>query len=309
MSAVADELVGLLGRSVSDPQLTRAFERLPNPWLPKIEPPERHDWIVVGNVELGFEAAAHFHAYETATSPQPPVLEQVCFYTPSSGLRKVNEPPFGLRYGMARADVRHALAPLANASRLRKRDVFELGALTAVIGYTAQESLDSVLVLASRGERVSLAEPPLGFREIAQFFGRTWYDDTLRSRLYALTAVEGAVAQIKKHGTLDLVAEAGVRLLFLKTDESRVLNGVEIYRSRVNDAPKWASDLPLGIEFTDSITDVSCKLGSQPQSAHDEDLEGRATWARDDFRIVVVFDLIVNLIASITVAGAERWSS
>jgi hypothetical protein len=39
---------------------------------------------------------------------------------------------------------------------------------------------------------------------------------------------------------------------------------------------------------------------------YDDDRQGRAIWTRGEYRIVVVLDLIMNLIASITVASAER---
>jgi hypothetical protein len=308
MNVSSDDLAALVGRTLSDDAVRTAFSSLAIPWLPEIKPPAHSDWLTSRNVEFGFEDFAYFHA-EDAAGERPPVLEQICFYAPRAESTAVIPPPKNLSYGLQRAEVRKRLDGGAAIMRLRKRDVYEYSEYSLVAAYDRAEVLDSVLVVARRGERPSEARPPLGFAELKGYFDRPWHDPALRARLYPLAESAEAIAQIKKHGSCDLVRRAGLQLLFRRADESSVLIGAEIYRSRVRDAARWDGDLPFGLAFTDSVNDVSQKLGSAPMSENERDLQGNATWSIDGMRVVVVFDLILNLIASITVARPEFWNS
>jgi hypothetical protein len=307
MSVDSNELARLVGKTLADETLRDAFARLQIPWLPQIQPPAHNDWLTFGNVEFGFEDYAYFHALDGAGN-QPPVLEQVCFYAPRGESAARIPPPMNLEYGLRRAQVRQLLDGTSPTRRLRKRDVYEYAEFRLVAAYDPAEGLDSVLILATgRGERPSAAQPPLGFTELRSYFDRPWHDPALRSRLYPLAESEAELGQIKYHGICDLVKRAGLRLLFHRVAETSVLIGAEIFRSRVHDAAKWEGDLPFGLAFTDSVDDISRKVGSAPVSEDEKDLEGDAMWSIDGFRLVVVFDLILNLIATITLARAERW--
>ncbi len=307
MTVDSDALAGLVGGPVTDEAARGAFASLAVPWEPHVDPSTQKGWLVIGNIELGFEGFASFHALEV-DQPDPLVVEQVCFYAPRDATGEVMPPPRALEYGMRRDEARERLARDASAGRLGRRDAYEFPEHTVVLAYDAVDALDSVLVLAWRGERLSVAEPPLGFAELAQYFGRPWHDSTLRQRLYVLADSPESLAQIKKHGTCDLIRRAGLQLLFKSVGDAWLLIGVEIYRSRVKEAAKWSGDLPFGIAFTDSVEIIAAKIGAAPSSQHAEDLQGRAVWSLGAVRVVVIFDLVVNLVASITYAGSDHWA-
>lgn len=307
MSTDSDVIVGLVGKTFADPEVAALWQRLDVPWLPKVEPPARQDWVSVGNVEFGFEEFAYFH---DVAIDGPPVLEQVCFYAPRGvAITRIMPAPFGLEYGVDRAQARRAIEGRAAQRRLALRDVYEFEAFTVVLAYDSEEVLESVLVLGRRGEHASRVVPPMDFVELHSYFGRPWYDEMLRTRFYSLSDSEHSVKQIKRHNTCDLVREAGLKLIFKKTEATWALIGCEIYRARVRDAATWHGDLPAGIDFTDSANDVTRKLGSEPEREFTEGLQGHAAWTRNGLRLVIVFDHIVNLIASITVARTEHWQA
>jgi hypothetical protein len=192
--------------------------------------------------------------------------------------------------------------------RFSERDVFKLGHITVAVTYNKYSlSVDSVLVLAERQVRPSKIKPVIGFVELVTYLGRNWYDALLRSRLYAIAETKAAHAEIKRHGSCNLIREAAVRLLYRRYGATWVLAGCEIYRDRVQNACRWEGDLPYGLAFDDLPTAVSTKLGRMPELESAGDLESFAIWSVDGLRVVVIFDQIINLISSITVGEASYW--
>jgi hypothetical protein len=300
----SDELAQLLSREFEDPQMQRLLQRLDVPWKPQVTAERRDDWITFANVELGFEDPAYFKALGAAPARGSPILQQVCFYAPRPADPAVRtlQPPMGLTFLTQRAEARALLDPKAVSRRYGLRDVFEFEGYTASLAYVASSAtVDTMLLLADRATRPSRADPTFGFAEIRSCFDLPWYHPTLRGRFYSLTHNIDAIGQIKSHGTFSLVREAGLRLLFEKSAVSWVLRGCEIYRSRVLDAATWMGDLPCELEFGDSPEGVTGKLGSPPDEWRAGDLEAYGSWHAAHLNIVVTFDLIVNLIASIRV--------
>ena len=303
-----DALTGVVGQPLMDAEVRALLDDMQVPWVPTIKPPSRSDSLTVRNVELVFEDFEYFSGAQPSGATAL-VLAHLCFYSPEPGTVGAAPPPLGLTFGSDRHQNREQLAGRGRSSRFGTRDAYELDAFTVVLAYDRADALDSMLLLGRRGERATRAQPPLGFREVSALFGRPWYDDALRSRLYTLADSPSALQEIKRHGTCDLVKEAGLRLLYREAAETRVLDGVEIYRSRVRDAATWNGDLPFGIDFNDSEDDVSRKVGIAPVKSGVRGLERYTRWSLNDVGLLVVFDTVVNLIASITVAGAKRWSS
>jgi len=308
MSSTGDELLPLLGKPLDDSLVGDLLTRLDVPWMPTTGPGKRNDWIAKGNLELGFEDFAWFHALDASPPGAAPVLQQLCFFAPGAQTAQVVAPGFGVEFDWNRAQVRRWLSPRAQATRFAKRDAFDIGPLTVAIAFDEASSIiDSMLVLAARATRRPKADPPLGFAELAACFGREWYDAMLRSRLYALTDDDAALRQIKKHGSCNLIREAAVRLLYQRKERTWTLAGCEIYRDRVRDACTWTGEMPFGMSFHDLPDVVSAKLGRKPEREQTTDLESTMIWSLGEQRVVVTFDTIINLVSSITVGVASYW--
>lgn len=302
MSTNGDELLTLLGERLDNPAVIEALERIDVPWRPEVSPSKPLDWISTGNLELGFSDFVWFHALDTVPSNVAPVLQQICFYAPGANTARIFAPAYFIQFGWDRMAVRRHLAPRAQAMRFGRRDVFEVGPRTISITYNEQSScIDSVLVLAALETRPTKAQPPIGFSELSQYFGRPWYDAQLQSRLYALSGSDAELGQIEKHGTYNLMREAAVRLLFHRAEPTCVLSGCDIYRDRVRDACSWSGDLPYGLAFHDTPHDVAGKLRHDPEREIPGDLESIVCWSMRELHLLVTFDLIVNLISSISV--------
>jgi hypothetical protein len=311
MNDLGTQLVAALGAPLDDGRVKHVLESLGMHWLPETSKTQIDDWLKVGNVELGFEDADYFNGRKPSNEPAAPVLFQVCFFEPEPDAVSLRQlPPLGLNYSDRRDNVRKSLAHQAQASRLGRRDVFEIGDLTFVVGYRQDtDGLDTLLVLHPSLPRASLLQPPLLFTELQAYMGRPWYDSELRSRLYSLTKAEGATGQIKRHGTCDLVRESGVRLLYEERARTWHLCGAEIFRSRVREAATWVGGLPFGLAFDSTLADITAKLGSPPQVERNSDLDGYAWWTIGEERLLVTFDWILNLISSMTLARASYWVS
>ncbi len=296
-----DDLLPLLGKQASDPALARLLDGPRVQWRPQVSDLRTNDWVAVANTELGFEDVGYFNATEGKQADSAPVLQQVSIYAPNRGPSRdaTITLPEGLDFAQKRDQVRSQLAPKASAARLRRRDVFEIGGVTYVVTYDQVSSIDSLLMSVERASRRNRANPPLGFSELRGFMGLRWYSPVLRSRLYGLAASAGSVAQIKDHGTCNLIREAGLRLLFKRGNITWSLAGCEIYRHRVLDAADWQGDLPGGLIFSDTARNISAKLCTTPKLWQEHEFDAVASWTVGGATVTVTFDTIVNLISSV----------
>jgi hypothetical protein len=301
MTATGTEILAVVGRQMTDPVLEDLFQRLDIIWRPDVGPDRRNDWIATANVEFGFEDFGYFGAQDAAARGQPAILQQVCFYAARPG--ESHDPPIGLPgnldFAHDRVEVRKRLIPQASSVRLGRRDAFEIEGLTFSVAYNDATSVDVLLVLMERASRKNLAVPPLSSSELLSYIGLPWYDRALRRRLYSLTAAEGAIGQVKKHGSCNLIREAAVRLLYDRSGTTWTLSGFELYRHRVLDAADWQGDLPYGITFHDSSAELTRKLGVKPSFWREDDLDAFGSWSLAELDIAVTFDLIVNLVSSV----------
>jgi hypothetical protein len=302
MSAEGEEILSVLGRQMTDPVLEDLFHRLDIVWRPEVGPDRRNDWIATANVEFGFEDFGYFTGQDAMPRGQAAVLQQVCFYAARPG--ESHDPliglPGNLDFAHDRQEVRRRLTRQASSIRLGRRDAFEIGGATFSVAYNdATSNIDVLLVLMERASRKSLAVPPLNSSELLSYLGLRWYDRALRRRFYSLTEAEGAVGQVKKHGTCNLIREAAVRLLYDRSNPTWTLSGFEVYRHRVLDSADWLGNLPHGLTFYDSPAQMSQKLCVEPSFWHEGDLEAFGSWSVSELDIAVTFDMIINLVSSV----------
>lgn len=310
MNDLAIRLWALLGARLDEERMVRLLDALDVHWRPMPTKVRSHDWISIGNAELGFELAESFTGKASAAEAQAPVLQQVSLFAPRPGHSgPVFAPPFGLSFSSSALEVRNRLQAFATSCRFDLRDTFDIDGRVAVAqAHPETALLDCLLLLIPRPPRPSKAIPAVGFEELKAWLGRPWHDEELRQRLYSLAESDRAVSQIKRHGSCDLVKEAGVRLLYERAGETWLLAGAEFFRARVQDAAS-VRDLPFGLAFEDMLVDVNRKLGGAPGWRADADLETRAWWPHGACRVSLVFDRVVNLVSSVTVAQSGYWST
>jgi len=310
MKNISDRLWSGVGTRADDPDLQSLFADLGLPWRTQVGPDRPHDWVAVHNVELGFEFEPNYAGRRAVGDPVS-VLQQVSFYAPEAGGRgQIIWPPLEVDYADTRERIRGHLGSKASSVRFASRDVFDFGGRCLVVQvHPSIDRIDSVLALAYRPSRPSAACPPLTFAELWSYIGRPWHDSTLRTRLYSLAASPDAIAQIQRHGTCSLIREAGIKLMFDGDTGSRRLCGIEVYRSRVLDAAEGVHDLPFNITFADSPDDISRKLDGPPAWRRDTNLQSQAWWPLADCRLLATFDLVLNLVSSLTLAKSSYWVS
>jgi len=319
-----DALVGMLGLSADDPRVGYALERLARGMTPELDPDDEEtfvDWITINEIglEFGFEDEAYVKALnETLRRQGPLLLSQVYFYGDTEDMRPF---PYTLPFGLAFADnreiVRQKLLEFEPTRRSYIRDVWRLPNFILTVAYRQADGLlESILCQVPyspwppSGELQTSA--PITPSELVSMFGLRWSDRRLRTRL-AMFHIDEKIAEIRSEHEADLRFAHGIELMFTEGRKlkrfdpahprSLTFAAATFYASRENDAREWNGELPFGLAFDDSQTELFKKVNGTP-SKHEDDadeLVGLVEWNFKDFTLSVIYSNVENRILRVSV--------
>lgn len=330
-------LISLLGRAATSAELEQLFVSLDTLARPSIEPGDddeeradaRHyDWVLVRRkgIELGFVDRAYFEAspeYRWGDDDNL-VLNQLTFF--NAGVREEVDGwpealPFELDFGDTRQTVRARLAATGSACRTGTRDCWDMGSYRLVVGYLpGDRGIESVHVrtLISPWDESGREQPRLDVGQWLSLFGETADSERLVNAVAPLNVLE-RIEEDEDEREVSFLRECGVELYFEKrtrlklatapqtTGRGLVFSAIKFFRARDREARQWNGELPLGLNFDDSIDRIIATLRVSPARHEESNITGFALWHFPEFSLHVLYSAIDNNLLRVSMMAPGYW--
>lgn len=327
-------IASLLTSVVSDPRVERLFEVLETVARPSIELTDsdedasHYDWVLVRRkgVELGFVDRAYFNAepeYRWGLDANL-MLNQLTFFAEGSreGVRGwSDELPYRLQFSDTRTSARAKLIAHESTRRSGTRDCWTIDDRCLVITYVSDESaIENVYVklLIKPWPETERQQPNLGVEQWIALFGQSARSASFKQSVASLDVVE-RIDEDEDEREVDFTRECGVELYFEHANQLKldglvtpsatgvVFAAVKFYRSRDREARQWMGDLPLGLNFDDSIETIITTLKVQPIDRDEGATTGYALWHFPDFSLHLLYSAIENNLLRVTMMAPGYW--
>jgi hypothetical protein len=326
------ELIALLGKEATDPEVVEALADLEILWPPELEEPEddpdeEPDWYVwrpssKNGFEFGFQDEAHLRARDTDLRGKGPlILSQVYFYGEHEGVHPfAGELPYGLQLAEPLTAARDKVTKVIGAPpRIHRRAVWDGPDARLVLQHVpGRDLLDSLLVkLRPDDWPAPDPAPPLPrIDQMIALFGQAWYAPPMRALFFPLGLGQGG-RDIAIHRNADLRAH-GLELYFFRDknrdddnplkDKGAGLSAFKLFGPRYQDARGWTGTLPHGLTFMDAYPDLVRKMGRKPDDEHDENLSGYAVWVMPAYTLHILYDNVDNVLSAVTIFAPGAWN-
>jgi hypothetical protein len=320
------KIAALLGSASDDPAVDRELARLgivdrPEVALDLGDPDgpviASQDWVTSAalGIEFGFQDSASWQGLnEFEQGRGPMLLTEIYFYGDHEGVRPyVGTLPFGLMLGDDRTIIRSKLASLEDTRRSYVWDTWEAPLFRVTVAY-AERGIDFVVCML---REPSLPQLPYALANvpdidvIVSLLGKDYRDPQLRN-IFVPLGLDNHTEEMQEGEGADFRNTYGIELGFGEhsADPSvgaMRLSDVVFYRERELESRGWPGQLPLAIQFGDSVETVSRQVGRPPDEHEDDEFTGYAVWHLADYTLYVYHSLMENLMLRVRIMIAGFW--
>jgi len=327
-------ILSLLGETATSEAMVQCFASLNTLKRPGIEPDDERedaphfDWVLVRRkgIELGFVDRAYFDAqaeYHWGDSENL-ILHQLTFF--NAGVRDGVEVwqdtlPFGLEFVDTRLTVCGKLATYEAKHRSGIRECWDVGQHRLVVSSLPGDkgiATPHLKMPIKPWDESGREQPHLDIERWLALFGETADSELFSAGLAPLDVLE-RIEDGEDEREVSFLRECGIELYFERRSRLRlhakpqtpgrelVFAAIKFFRARDREARQWTGELPLGLDFDQSIEQIIAALRVSPVRREDGETTGFALWHFPDFSLHVLYSAIDNNLLRITMMAPGYW--
>ncbi len=327
-------ILSLLGEAARSDAMEQSFALLNTLKRPSIESDEagddvpRYDWVLVRRkgIELGFVDRAYFEAeaeYNWGDNENL-MLNQLTFFNASArddvqGWQDTL--PYGLEFADTRLTVTSKLAAYEAKHRSGTRECWDVGQHRLVVSFfPGDKGIETVhlKMLIKPWDERGREQPQLGIEQWQSLFGES-ADSEIFSAAIAPLGVLERIEEDEDEREVSFLRECGIELYFekrtlLKLDgkpktpgRELVFAAIKFFRARDREARQWTGELPLGLDFDQSVDQIIAALRVSPARREESEMTGFALWHFPDFSLHVLYSAIDNNLLRISMMAPGYW--